>query len=145
MLSQGFRDHLATLAVRVKDLGVDLKNFDSVRLAPRISFSGRVMINEKTYAKSVDISESGIFLLTTQTFPEGASIILSFPIGKGLVFTKAVVRYSVPNAGIELLFEEISESDRALIRDYVDAALQKLSDESQQKLKDHDECGAGTA
>jgi len=145
MLSQGFRDHLATLAVRVKDLGVDLKNLDSVRLAPRISFSGRVMINEKTYAKSVDISESGMFLLTTQTFPEGAGIILSFPIGKGLVSTKAVVRYSVPNAGIGLLFEEISETDRALIRDYVDDALQKMSDESQQKLKELDEGGAGTA
>src|SRR3990172_7538485 len=41
MLSRGFRDHLAKLAVRVKDLGADLTNLDSVRLYPRVSFSGR--------------------------------------------------------------------------------------------------------
>lgn len=145
MLSQGFRDHLATLAARVKDLGVDLKNLDSVRLFPRIAFSGRVMINEKIYAKSVDISESGMFLLTVQTFSEGTNITLSFPIGNGVVATKAVVRYPVPNAGIGLLFQELSEKDRDLIREYVDDALQKLSGDSQQKLKDHDETGSGTA
>ena len=145
MLSQGFRDHLATLAARVKDLGVDLKNLDSVRLAPRISFSGRVMINEKIYAKSVDISESGMFLLTTQTFPEGTNITLSFPIGIGTVATTAVVRYPVPNAGVGLLFQDLSYKDRALIREYVDNALQKLLDDSQQTMKDHDEEGSGTA
>ena len=145
MLSQGFRDHMAALAVRIKDLGIDLKNLDSVRLAPRISFSGRVMINEKIYAKSVDISESGMFLLTSQTFPEDTNITLSFPIGNGVVAAKAVVRYPVPNAGIGLLFQDLSEKDRALIRDYVDNALQKLSEDSQQDRKDVDENEFGTA
>jgi len=145
ILSQGFRDHQATLAVRVRDLGVDLKNLDSVRLSPRISFSGRVMINEKIYAKSVDISETGMFLLTTQTFPEGTHIMLSFSIGNGVVAAKAVVRYPVPNAGIGLLFQELSEKERALIRAYVDDAIQTLSDDSLQKPKDHDENWSGTA
>jgi len=145
MLGQGFRDHQAMLAVHVKDLGVDITHPESVRFSPRISFSGRVMINEKIYAKSVDISESGMFLLTTQIFPEGTKINLSFPIANGAVATKAVVRYPVPNAGIGLLFQDLPEKDRALIREYVDEALQKLSDTSKQKLKDHDEYGSGTA
>jgi hypothetical protein len=145
MLSQGFRDHMAMLAVRVKDLGVDLKNLDSVRLSPRISFSGRVMINEKIYAKSVDISESGMFLLTSQTFAEGTNITLSFPMGNGEVAAKAVVRYSVPNAGIGLLFQDLSEKDLALIRQYVDDALQKLSKDPHQDRNDLDEKGFGTA
>ena len=38
MLSQGFRDHLATLTVRVKDLGVDITNLDSVRLSRAFPF-----------------------------------------------------------------------------------------------------------
>lgn len=145
MLGQGFRDHLAALAVRVKDLGVDITNPESARLSPRISFSGRVTINEKIYAKSVDISESGMFLLTAQTFPEGTNVTLSFPIGNGVVATKAVVRYPVPNAGIGLLYQDLPEKDRTLIREYVDDALQKLSDYSQKRLKDHDEDGSGTA
>jgi hypothetical protein len=145
ILSRGFRDHLAKLAVRVKDLGADLTNLDSVRLFPRVSFSGRVMINETTYAKSVDISESGMFLLTTQTFPEGTSIMLSFPIGNGEVVAQAVVRYSVPNAGIGLLFSELSEKPRALIREYVEDALQKISNESQKKQEGFDDGQSGTA
>jgi hypothetical protein len=145
MLSRGFRDHLAKLAVRVKDLGVDLTNLDSVRLFPRVSFSGRVMINEKIYAKSVDISESGIFLLTTQTFPEGTSIMVSFPIGNGAVACQAVVRYAVPNAGIGLLFSGLSELHRALIREFVEVALQKISNESQRKQEGFDDGQSGTA
>lgn len=145
ILSRGFRDHLAKLAVRVKDLGADLTNLDSVRLFPRVSFSGRVMINEKTYAKSVDISESGMFLLTTQTFPEGTNIMLSFPIGDGAVDAQAVVRYSVPNAGIGLLFSELSEKPRALIRAFVEDALQKISNEPQRKQEGLDDDRSGTA
>ncbi len=145
MLSRGFRDHLAKLAVRAKDLGADLTNFDSVRLFPRVSFSGKVMINEKTNAKSVDISESGMFLMTTQAFPEGTNLMLSFPIGKGTVTTQAVVRYSVPNAGIGLLFSELPEKHRALIREFVEGALKKISNEPQKRPEGSDEGRAGTA
>lgn len=144
-LSGGFRDHLAKLAVRVRDLGADLTNLDSVRLFPRVSFSGRVTINEKTSAQSVDISESGIFLLTTQTFPEGSTITLSFPIGKGVVTAEAVVRYSVPNAGIGLLFKRLPEQHRALIRDFVEEALQKISNESRRRQEGFDDGRSGTA
>ncbi len=145
MLSRGFRDHLAKLAVRVKDLGADLTNLDSVRLFPRVSFSGRVMINEKTNAKSVDISESGMFLMTTQTFSEGTNITLSFPIGKGTVTAKAVVRYSVPNAGIGLLFTELPEEHRAVIREFVEYALKKISTEPQKRAEGSGEGRTGTA
>ena len=145
ILSRGFRDHLAKLAVRVKDLGADLTNLDSVRLFPRVSFSGKVTINDTTYAKSVDISESGMFLLTAQTFPEGTNIRLSFPIGNGVVVAQAVVRYSVPNAGIGLLFTGLSDDPRALIRAFVEGALQKISKESQRKQEGFDDDRSGTA
>lgn len=145
ILNRGFRDHLAKLAVRVRDQGADLTNLDSVRLFPRVSFSGRVMINETIYAKSVDISESGMFLLTTQPFPEGTSIMLSFPIGNGTVVAQAKVRYSVPNAGIGLLFSELAEKHRTLIREFVEDALQTISNESQKKREGFDDDRSGTA
>ncbi len=145
MLGQGFRDHLATLAVRVKDLGADPSNLDSIRLSPRVSFSGRVMINEKIHAKSVDISESGMFVLTKQTFPEEANISLSFPIGNDVVDARAVVQYTVPNAGIGLLFSGLSEKHRSLIREFVGKALQKISNESQRKMNELVDEQTGTA
>lgn len=55
MLGQGFRDHLATLAIRVKDLGADPDNLESIRLFSRVSFSGGVMVNKKTYAKRISL------------------------------------------------------------------------------------------
>jgi hypothetical protein len=103
------------------------------------------MINETIYAKSVDISESGMFLLTTQSFPEGASIMLSFPIGNGMVVAQASVRYSVPNAGIGLLFSELAETPRTLIREFVEDALQTISNESQKKKEGFDDDRSGTA
>jgi hypothetical protein len=145
ILNRGFRDHLAKLAVRVRDLGADLTNLDSVRLFPRVSFSGRVMINETIYAKSVDISESGMFLLTTQPFPEGMSIMLSFSLGNGMVVAQAKVRYSVPNAGIGLLFSELAEKPRTLIREFVEDALQAISKEAQKKQEGFDGDRSGTA
>ncbi len=145
MLSRGFRDHLAILAVRIKDLGGDLTYRDSVRLSPRVSFSGRVLVNDKVNAQSVDISESGMFLLTSQTFPEGTRITLSFPIGNGVVVVKAVVRYLVPNAGIGLLFDELSNEHRALIKAYVGEALQEISNESHRKTKEFNGDRSGMA
>jgi len=145
ILNRGFRDHLAKLAVRVRDLGADLTNLDSVRLFPRVSFSGRVMINETIYAKSVDISESGMFLLTTQPFPDGTSIMLSFSIGNGMVAAQAKVRYSVPNAGIGLMFSELAEKPRTLIREFVEEALQTISKQSQKKQEGFDDDLSGTA
>lgn len=145
MLGQGFRDHLATLAVRVKDLGADPTNLESIRLSPRVSFSGRVMVNEKIYAKSVDVSESGMFLLTKQTFPEDARIQLTFTIGDHVINARAVVQYSVPNAGVGLLFKELAEKDRAVIGTYVDSALQMLSNETQGISPEIDDDQSGTA
>ncbi len=145
ILSRGFRDHLAKLALRVKDLGADITDLDSFRLFPRVSFSARVMINDTTSAKSVDISESGMFLLTTQAFPEGAGILLSFPIGNGVVVAQAVVRYSVPNAGIGLLFSGLSDKPRTLIREFVEESLQKISNESQRKQEGFDDDRSGSA
>jgi len=86
-----------------------------------------------------------MFLLTTQTFPEGTNIMLSFPIGNGVVAAQAVVRYSVPNAGFGLLFSGLSEKHRALIREFVEDALQKISNESQKKHEGFDDDRSGTA
>ncbi len=145
MLGQGFRDHLAALAVCVKDVGADPANLESIRISPRVSFSGGVMVNNKSYAKGVDISESGIFLLTKQTFPEDRTIMLSFSIGNDVVNARAVVQYSVPNAGIGLLFDELSAQHRSLIRAYVDDALQVISNESKRKKNDPEDERSGTA
>lgn len=126
-LGEGFRKHLPALALRVRDMGADMTKLDMIRRCPRVSFSGRALINEKIHAKSVDISESGMFLLTTASFMEGALLTIAFTLMGGIISANARVRYFVQNAGIGLSFDDLPDRERAAIREYVDYALQKMS------------------
>jgi hypothetical protein len=51
-----------------------------------------------------------MFLLTTQPFHEGTSIMLSFPIWNGAAVAQAKVRYSVPNAGSDCCSAKLQKS-----------------------------------
>jgi hypothetical protein len=122
-LGQGFRDHLTALAARVQELGIDVRNIETMRQHPRVSFAGMVTIGDRIHGKSVDISESGMFVLTAHTIPEGSEVTVSFPILTGVVTTSAMVRYSVPHAGMGLIFKMLPVQGRELIQGYVDRVL----------------------
>jgi hypothetical protein len=132
-LSNGFRDHLTALAAWLKETGGDFGNAEALRRDPRVTFSAEAAVNGLVPAKSVDISESGIFLLTAQTFRQGELITLKFPIMDGTVSVSARVRYSVPNKGIGAAFSGIADEDRHLVRRYVQDCLQKQADELRKK------------
>ncbi len=132
-LSNGFRDHLTALAAWIKETGADAANPEALRRHPRVSFSVTATINGQVSAQSVDVSESGIFLRTSNVFREGELITLKFPILDGKVSMSARVRYSVPNAGVGVAFSGISDGDRQLIRRYVNDCLQKQADEIRKK------------
>jgi hypothetical protein len=144
-LGQGFRSHLAALAMRVRELGADMTKLDMIRRTPRVSFSAKALINEKIAAKSVDISESGLFLLTLSLFDEGALLSVSFPLLGGTITTNARVRYLVQNAGIGLSFDELTDGDRAMIREYVDCCLQNINVDSLGSPVAIDDDHSGTA
>ncbi|HEY6011259.1 MAG TPA: PilZ domain-containing protein, partial [Nitrospirota bacterium] len=133
MLGHGFREHLASLAAQVKALGVDITKVDTARRHPRVALSARTVINDTIYAKSVDISESGMFLLTARFFPVGTKMSVTFPLMNGTVSAKGDVRYSVPNAGIAIVFTDLSEKDRALIGFFVDSVIAAHLPERHQK------------
>jgi hypothetical protein len=126
MLSQGFRDHLGMLASRVQASGGDITNLETIRRHPRVSYAGKIMINEKIFATGIDISESGMFLLTATPFPDGSIVNVSFPVSGGIVTVAGTVAYSVPSAGFSLAFRELVDKNRTLIRNYVDDALRRV-------------------
>lgn len=123
MLSQGFRDHLGSLAARVKAMGADLSKLDTARRHPRVALTARTVINDKIYAQSVDISEGGMFLLSAGVFSEGEPVSLSFPLSNKTVTARGRVRYAVPKAGIAVVFTELSDDDQQLITAYVEKAI----------------------
>lgn len=129
-LTEGFRDHLTALIARVQQMGVDIRNVAAIRKLPRIIFAEKVTINDKVFGKSVDVSESGIFVLTTQMFPVNAVVTVSFPMAGGVVTTKAVVRYTVPNAGLGLNFKELPEKGLELIQQHVEKALARVGNDT---------------
>jgi rubrerythrin len=132
-LSNGFRDHLTALAAWLKETGGEFGSAEALRRDPRVSFTAEVVVNGQVKAKSVDISESGIFLLTSQTFRQGELITMKFPVMDGTVSVSARVRYSVPNKGIGAAFSGIADEDRHLIRRYVEDCLHKQAEELRKK------------
>ncbi len=133
ILSDGFRDHQTALAAWTKEMGGDFNKTEALRSQPRVTFPVDTTINDSISAKGVDISESGIFLRTSQAFREGDIIRVTFPIMNSRATVKAKVRYSAPNAGIGLAFSEISDKDQHLIRQYVDSCLEKQAEDMRKK------------
>jgi hypothetical protein len=67
--------------------------------------------------KTLDISQSGMFLNTEYLFPEGTILEISFtlPITKYEINFRAEVRYSLPGTGVGVNFIQISAEDRQAI------------------------------
>jgi|WetSurMetagenome_2_1015567.scaffolds.fasta_scaffold108957_2 hypothetical protein len=74
--------------------------------------------------KTLDISQSGMFLNTEYLFPEGTILEISFtlPITKHAINVRAEVRYSLPGTGVGVKFIQISAEDRQAIEREISAA-----------------------
>jgi hypothetical protein len=74
--------------------------------------------------KTLDISQSGMFLNTEYLFPEGTMLEISFtlPVTKYVINVRAEVRYSLPGTGVGVKFTQISAEDRQAIEREISAA-----------------------
>lgn len=80
-----------------------------------ISYEG---FSEQIPVRAPDISETGMFINTAKTFPEGAVIKVRFRLTRTLyeVEVRAEVRYNLPGVGIGVEFVDISPETREAIR-----------------------------
>lgn len=87
-----------------------------------VKYEGRT---EKIMVRTPDISPSGMFINTSQLFPEGAILQISFllPKTQARVKSRCEVRFALPGVGVGVEFVDISPEDqRAINNEIISAA-----------------------
>jgi len=93
-----------------------------LRKKTRLRVKFRVLINGVLRADVLDISEGGMFIHTSRPFPEGSEIGLSFKPRPGSSPVHVIARVQFLHTGIAIgvVFLNLGELDRALIKKFVD-------------------------
>jgi hypothetical protein len=97
-----------------------------MRRQPRVAFSEEIWIGQdgifsRTGGHIRNISTSGVFIETTQSFSAGSVVNLRFSLGESanLVSCSAIVRNERPGAGLGVEFLDLSSESRNRIAAFV--------------------------
>lgn len=85
-----------------------------------------VLINGNIKVMGLDLSEGGIYIRTSHSFPVGTMLDVEVPIDKGSLKFRARVQHAQEGAGMGLMFIGVPTAERQLLRSY----LKKLSENS---------------
>jgi len=69
----------------------------------------------------MDISEGGLYLSSIQTLKEGSVIEMTIPFKETSITVSARVCYSQSGIGMGIMFVDLSEKQREMIKDLVDS------------------------
>jgi len=98
------------------------------RFGTRLPYNQEVLINKQTFGMIRDISDSGCFIEIKKVFGLGQDINLKFflvgPI-QGSVETKARVVNIRPGAGVGVKFTFESEKPAQILKQFMDALLNR--------------------
>jgi hypothetical protein len=97
-----------------------------MRRQPRVAFSEEIWMGQdgifsRTGGYIRNISTSGVFVETTQSFANGSVVNLRFSLGesKNLVSCSAIVRNVRPGEGLGVEFLDLSSESRGRIATFV--------------------------
>lgn len=85
----------------------------------RIPFRVEVLVDGITSCTSIDISEDGLYVCTTQLFEEKSVINVTLPIKGVTLKVKAQVQYCHPGIGIGVRFIDLNDEQREKIRELI--------------------------
>ena len=85
----------------------------------RIPFREEVLLDGITRCTSVDISEGGFYVCTTQVFEEHSVIYVTLPLKGDTLKVKAEVQYCQLGIGIGVRFIELNDEQREKIRELI--------------------------
>ena len=95
----------------------------------RFPFRESILLDNSISSTSVDISEGGMFLSTIQSFKENSPIDVTIPIRKGNLRVKAQVMYSQPGIGIGIMFVDLSEQQKIIIKNLINDLSKPLKND----------------
>ena len=85
----------------------------------RIPFREEVLVDGITSCTTIDISEGGLYVCTTQLFEENSVINITLPLKGDTLRVKAQVQYCHPGIGIGVKFIDLNDEQREKIRELI--------------------------
>ena len=87
------------------------------RKCERCHFREHILIDDTTTCVSSDISENGLYVCMMQPLEKDRIIEVTIPFKEKKIIVKARVQYSHPGIGMGLVFIDLSDEQRLMIRE----------------------------
>jgi hypothetical protein len=87
------------------------------RKCDRYHFREHVLIDDTITCVSSDISENGLYVCMMQSLEEGRIIDVAIPFKGKKIVVRARVQYSHPGIGAGLIFVDLNDEQRSMIRE----------------------------
>lgn len=98
---------------------MDTSSEEERRKYERLPFREDIMI-DGVQCSSMDISEGGLYLSAIQLFEEGSVVEANIPFKGDKITVKAQVRYSHPGIGMGIMFVDLNDRQRAMIKELIE-------------------------
>ena len=90
----------------------------------RYPFREEILIDGTKRCTCSDISELGLYISTIQSFEEKGIIEVTIPFQEDFLTVKAQVQYSQPGIGIGVMFVDLTEEQKIIIKEIIEAITQ---------------------
>jgi hypothetical protein len=89
------------------------------RKCERRHFREDILIDEVIACASSDISENGLYVCMMQPLEDNRIISVTIPFKGAKIIVKGQVRYSHPGIGMGVVFIDLNDEQRSMIRELV--------------------------
>jgi hypothetical protein len=96
---------------------MDDKDKKERRKCERCNFREDILIDDTITCVSSDISENGLYVCMMQTLEKDKIIDVTIPFKGRKIIAKARVQYSHPSIGTGLIFIDLNDEQRSMVRE----------------------------
>ncbi|NWF76760.1 MAG: PilZ domain-containing protein [Nitrospirae bacterium] len=94
----------------------------------RYAFHEDIIIDGSKHCTTMDISEGGLYVSAMQIFEKGNVIEITIPFGEQNITVKAKVQYCQPGIGMGIMFIDLNEQQKMLIKKLIDRIKENTSE-----------------
>ncbi len=104
---------------------IDQKKEDR-RKYNRYPFREDIIIDGSKQCTTLDISEGGLYVSAIQLFEKDSVIEISIPYRGNQITVKAKVQYCQPGIGMGIMFIDLSDQQKRLIKELIENIKEKI-------------------
>lgn len=102
---------------------MDAEEKQEHRKQQRIPLTAKLLVDIRKDFQCIDISEGGLYFSTGNIFAENSFFDVTIPFNNKKVTVKAQIRHFQPGIGVGIEFVDVSDSQRAIIKEIIESAM----------------------